>query len=377
MRRILVPTMVGDSHARAVCCGCKARGYDLVRWFTADHPTRQLSSFHFSADGRMSWAIQGSELSLCDQSFDVVWLRRPMPPVLPSTLHPDDIRMASVENLFFYRSLLYTLAEKATWINSYEAHLRARNKLVQLREARSAGLAIPPTLMSNDPEQIEAFIKVNLPRRTIYKPFQPAWWETDNGGVAFLETTVVNADSLPSPGVLRLTPGIFQTYIEKAFEIRATFFGAHVVALKLHSQRHERGKIDWRAIARTDLEVEIFSLPAEVYQSCRRLIRELDIVFGCFDLIVTPQNEFVFLEVNEAGQFLWKEHLCPDTRLLEVFLDFLGNPSFDFRWEPSARKHLPLAAVMASGEYQKMREEEEALHVASFDSPISLATSAV
>jgi glutathione synthase/RimK-type ligase-like ATP-grasp enzyme len=362
--RILIPTMVGDDHARAVSCACNTRGYTPVRWFTADYPTRQTSSFHFDGDGRMSWTMTGSELTLFDHGFEVVWLRRPVPPVLPPTLHPDDVCTASTENMAYFKSLFYTLAENARWINSYDAHLRARNKLVQLRAARAAGLAIPPTLISNDPEKIEAFIHGNLPGNTIYKPFYPASWKTGDGGCAVLETTVVSARSLPIPGVLRLTPGIYQPYIEKGFEVRATFFGGHVIALKLHSQKHQLGKIDCRAIPPAELEAEVFALPDEVYRACRQLMRTLGIVFGCFDFIVTPQNEFVFLEVNEAGQFLWKEHVCPDTRILDVFLDFLGNPSFDFSWEPSA-KRLRLAAVMEGDEYQKLCEEDKALHVAN------------
>jgi hypothetical protein len=31
----------------------------------------------------------------------------------------------------------------------------------------------------------------------------------------------------------------------------------------------------------------------------------LGLAFGCIDLIVTPEGEHIFLEVNEMGQFLW------------------------------------------------------------------------
>jgi hypothetical protein len=372
MRRILIPTMVGDTHARAVCCAASARGYDVVRWFTADQPTRQLSTFLLTNDGRMSWALEGSELSLHDDSFDVVWLRRPMLPLLPPTLHPHDVHTASVENLSMQRSILYSLADGAAWINPYEAHLRARNKLVQLRAAGPAGLTIPATLMSNDPARVRTFITANLPRRTIYKPFQFARWESDDGAVAVVETTIIDQDSLPSPDLMRLTPGIFQPYIEKAFEVRATFFGAHVIALKLHSQKSECSKVDWRASANRGLEVETCTLPEEVYQACRRLMRALGLVFGAFDFVVTPTGEYVFLEVNEAGQFLWKEHLCPQTRVLDVFLDFLANPSYDFSWEPSSSRHQSLVSIVTSDEYQRLGEDERALHVAGYECPIDL-----
>ena len=40
-------------------------------------------------------------------------------------------------------------------------------------------------------------------------------------------------------------------------------------------------------------------------------MRELGLVFGCIDLIVTPEGEHVFLL---KGQFLWVEHGAPGPR---------------------------------------------------------------
>ncbi|MEJ2669125.1 MAG: MvdD family ATP-grasp ribosomal peptide maturase, partial [Gammaproteobacteria bacterium] len=34
----------------------------------------------------------------------------------------------------------------------------------------------------------------------------------------------------------------------------------------------------------------------------------LGLNFGCIDMILTPDDEFVFLEVNPNGQWLWVEH---------------------------------------------------------------------
>jgi hypothetical protein len=64
-------------------------------------------------------------------------------------------------------------------------------------------------------------------------------------------------------------------------------------------------------------------------------MRSLGIVFGCFDFIVTPAGEHVFLEVNPMGQFLWIEEAQPEIRLLAPFVDFLLSRRRDFRWRPS------------------------------------------
>jgi len=365
MRNILVPTMVGDEHARAIYCASRlVEGYEVIRWFGADYPTRQVVSFYFRNEKITEWNIAGPELQLSNHKFDVVWLRRPVEPVLPKTLHPDDQHVANIENSRFYRSLWHMLGTEATWINPYHAHLCASYKIVQLREAKTAGFTSPETLISNDPEQIVAFIRKHAPAKTIYKSFFPARWKMPQNGSAVLETSVVSESMLPSPDTLRLTPGIFQPRIEKAYEIRATFFGAHVVALKFSSPKDHEPLTDWRSMYMKDLKAEPVELPQHIYRSCRQLMASLGIVFGCFDFIVTPDHEFVFLEVNEMGQFLWKEYLVPETRMLDIFLAFLLNPSADFEWCPS-RKGLSFRSLMDSDEYRHIEEEEKALHVES------------
>src|SRR6267378_1479094 len=59
----------------------------------------------------------------------------------------------------------------------------------------------------------------------------------------------------------------------------------------------------------------------------------LGLAFGCIDLIVTPEGEHIFLEVNEMGQFLWVEQDEPRSELLRCFATLLLNQ----RLGPSTR----------------------------------------
>jgi hypothetical protein len=77
-------------------------------------------------------------------------------------------------------------------------------------------------------------------------------------------------------------------------------------------------------------------LPAEVDARCRRLLHELGLVFGCIDLILTPSGEHVFLEVNEMGQFLWLDELCPEINTLAPFCQLLIQGRRDFARSPAA-----------------------------------------
>ena len=57
----------------------------------------------------------------------------------------------------------------------------------------------------------------------------------------------------------------------------------------------------------------------------------MGLVFGCFDLVVTPEDEYVFLEVNQMGQFLFVERFC-GLPLLDAFSEFLLQADADFSW---------------------------------------------
>lgn len=320
MVRILAPTFPEDLHAVEVGLVLRERGHALVPWYGADFPTHQSASVELDAHG-VRWEASGTDLALDGSPFDVVWYRRAIAPVLPDWMHPGDRPMAQRECDDFVAGLWRLVAPDAYWVNPLDARARANLKLVQLAEARAAGLAIPPTLSSNDPVRIRAFLREHAATGCVYKAFYPAQWE-DGDRVAVLLTSEVRADALPADDVLRLTPGIFQPRLAKRHELRVTVMGTRVIAARLHSQAAEATRLDWRARS-VDLGVEPDALPPAVERAVLVLMRRLGLVFGCVDLVVTPAGEPVFLEVNPMGQFLFLEHLNPDVRLLGPFCDFL------------------------------------------------------
>jgi glutathione synthase/RimK-type ligase-like ATP-grasp enzyme len=317
--RLLIATFPGDVHALEVALVLRARGHEVVQWFGGDFPTLQTASVDL--DGTATrWSASGKDLELAEPSFDVVWNRRSAAPVLPERMHPGDRPVAQRECQDFLDCLAELCAPRAFWVNPLASRRRADLKLVQLHEARRAGLEIPRTLSSNDPRRIRAFL-AEAGGPVIYKAFYPALWR-DGDELAHLLTSEVDAASLPPDDVLRLTPGIFQPRIEKAHELRVTVMGARTVTARIVSQAQAATRLDWRA--RTlDLGLEPDELPAAVERGVHELMRRLGLVFGCLDFIVTPDGRHVFLEVNPMGQFLWVEHANPSLRVLGPFCEFL------------------------------------------------------
>jgi glutathione synthase/RimK-type ligase-like ATP-grasp enzyme len=65
--------------------------------------------------------------------------------------------------------------------------------------------------------------------------------------------------------------------------------------------------VDWRRGGSLELNYRPHTLPKEIGSTCRRLVDRLDLSFGAIDMILTPQGEYVFLEINPNGQWAWIE----------------------------------------------------------------------
>jgi hypothetical protein len=319
----------------------------------------QVGSIDLHGEAR-AWGIAGPELEVASTGFSTIWLRRPQPPVLPATIDPADHTFALRECSLFLRSLYKEIGAGAFWVNPLESQSRTILRTEQLKAGSRAGFTIPRTLVSNEPARIRNFLRQHR-SGVIYKSFFPISWET-SAGMAIVFSSVLHENQLPEDEVLSATPGIYQELIPKAYELRVTAIGNKLFTVKLRSQETVRGKIDWR-VAGDDVPMEPSALPARVGVACRRIMRDLGIVFGCFDLIVTPEGDYVFLEVNEMGAFLWLEEQLPELRLLDAFCEFLIQARKDFRWRKSA-DNVRLDQVHADA-LRYLEEEAPRLHVMS------------
>lgn len=328
--RVLIPTQMNDIHAKVVARALRGQGHEAVLWYGSDLPSRQTISLDLDGRREPEFRLNGPESSI-QGPFDVVWLRRPIDPVLPEYVHRGDRTFAEREWSRMLRGVWRTIGRNALWVNPWASASRASSKARQLVEAAEVGMSVPRTLLSNDPDRIRAFIRAN-PGETIYKPFCTTQWKLEDGA-AYLFTAVVREDDLPDDEVLRVCPGIFQPRVAKSHELRVTVMGRRVFAVQLGSQQLEVARVDWRAGTR-GIEMRPVRLPEAVEAQCLALMDRLGLVFGCLDFIVTPESEYVFLEVNQMGQFLWLEELLPQVQLLDAFCAMLGQGRPDFEWSP-------------------------------------------
>ena len=355
---VLIHAVRGDLHALVVEAALRDRGCLVHRLLGDDFPQHAEVEWHYStaaADRRVH--AGASSWSLDD--IDTVWIRRTGASRLPDTLANGDRAFAASECAQM-QSALRLLCDDAFCLNPWYAARRADHKPLQLQRARALGLQIPPTLISNRPEAIRQFIERH--DEVIYKPLRGAIWQ-EAGTRYGTYTTRVRIEDLPSDALLRCTPGIFQQRVAKKFEVRAQFFGASVFAIALESGL-AASPYDWRVEQGGHLAAGAVELPPLVQARCRALMRELGLVSGAFDFIVTPDDDWVFLEVNEGGQFLFVELWCPQLPLIDALCDFLQSRDPDFIYRPTGPIQT-LAALQRDHALNRISEQELAAAAAA------------
>ncbi len=63
-------------------------------------------------------------------------------------------------------------------------------------------------------------------------------------------------------------------------------------------------------------------------------MERLDIVSGGFDFIIDENDQWILLEVNEAGQFMFIETWGQSIPLTEAFCQFIERADPQFEYEP-------------------------------------------
>lgn len=187
-------------------------------------------------------------------------------------------------------------------INDPYAQERSRNKIFQLKLAKEVGFETPRTWISTDVQQILK-AEQKCDNGIIYKPM--TWLASLKGQVLF--TNIVSPLQIrENKEAVRVAPGIYQERIVKKVEYRVMIVDQRIFAVRIHSQELADTQIDWRRNQKA-VRYELCTLEATVQERLLRFHGRSNLRYGAYDLIETPKGNFVFLEVNPAGNWLWLE----------------------------------------------------------------------
>ena len=201
-------------------------------------------------------------------------------------------------------NILYSIPS-IRWINDPFIANKAKVKFQQLLLANKYGVKIPKTLITTQPETAKEFF-IECGEEILVKTIYTGNVTIDGLNQGIPSRKIGKDDFYKFYKNIYLSPTQLQEYIEKAFELRITTIGKKVFAVKIDSQAHEETKIDWRLHTQINPH-SIFELPAKIEKFCIEFLEEQKLLYGAMDFIVTPNNEYVFLENNPFGQYLWLE----------------------------------------------------------------------
>jgi glutathione synthase/RimK-type ligase-like ATP-grasp enzyme len=314
---VLIITNEYDAHADAVVLELHRRNIPVFRFHPEDFPHACSISIEVQ-DGSIEGEITTSHRTVAFKDICAAWYRRPQSPLTARSSTKEGqldhyIREQRIDTL----NTLYATLE-TFWVGQPSKLRRADIKALQLAEASKAGLQTPRTLISNDRGAAAAFVSTVGDAECAIKTLS-AVGVGDQRSFRFPLTTVLPKDH-PLDSVA-LAPTMFQPYIHKAAELRCVVIGDKIFTAKINSQADERTSKDWRA---GPCQYEHFFLPEEVQAAIHRMMNSYGINFASLDIIVTPEGEFVFLELNPNGQWLWIEFEL-GLPLLKTFVDLLTS----------------------------------------------------
>lgn len=307
-----------DSHARAVHAHLVAKGVEvaLLEWEK------------FGVDWLASWHAPDSSfiIDTKDRTFDLRsigswWMRRD--PVLPDREPTDPLgQYIDSQTILLHRWMLHWLARVRPGVDPLSNVIAASSKPLQQMIASQCGLTVPETLCGNSPDR--AFDWMNSVDGSLcIKALEAGRIHFPDGRALAHYTSPFERRSREELNSLADCPATLQTFVTKKLEYRVTVIGTSVLACSIDtSQASGDAQVDWRHYDWANTVYRRDVLPSRIDEGLLAVLRSLGLRYGAFDLILTDNDDFVFLEVNPSGQFLWIEDLT-DLPITATMADYL------------------------------------------------------
>jgi len=300
---VLIVTSKFDPHADSVIPLLRARGCGVFRLNTDDfHADITLAA---TGDGAWDIADRWGHRLAFPAGARSAWWRKPVDPAPPAAIGDPGGRALVVEET---REVIDALAadHRVRWVNNPHDNARARRKLPQLRHARTLGLRVPRSIVTNDPARARAF-QAEIGGPVLCKALKAVGFATGDDHASLFSRLVPPADFDANAAAVAHCPTLFQEYIAKDHELRVTIIGDAAFCCRIDSQAVEAARIDWRRADPARVPHRMVALDPAVERALRAMLAAYNLAFGAFDLIVPPAGEPVFLELNPNGQWLWVE----------------------------------------------------------------------
>jgi glutathione synthase/RimK-type ligase-like ATP-grasp enzyme len=314
---VLIVSTIADAATDEVVRRLTARDIPLNRINTEDYPFSRTLAIHPNKEPGNDWFVIGDEPVTRPTA---VWYRRLRTPSKPEAMDEGIHTFCLQETRATLLGGIMDLG--ARWMSHPSAVWQAEFKPFQLWKAAEIGLPIPHTVITNDPPKIrQAF--GDFDGRMIVKPARSG--HVIRGGREFaIFTSQVLKEHLDYLESAKLSPAVYQELVPKASDVRVTIVGEKVFAAAIDSQSDPAAMIDWRQTNNPRLPHRPVALPDRVKDLLLHMMDELRLAFAAIDMIQTPAGEYVFLEINPSGQWLWLDDML-DLGISDAVAEWLAS----------------------------------------------------
>ena len=288
---ILVCGGLADSVTELVCARLEDCGYPYRLLDLGSYPSGFQVKWHWQTSGPSGY-IAGPEWKLDLDELTGVFMRylgsegRQLPPDIPPGAVPAMYSELDTGLMVLFEDLPCTVVNRAG------GGLSNNSKAYQALLVRQSGLLTPPTLVTNDPDEVRRFYE-DSQGKVIYKSLS---------GIRSIVRRL-EPDGLSRLPLLRNGPAQFQTFIPGE-NVRVHTVGDQLFATRVHSDA-----VDYRYGSREGhkVEMEPAILPPHIAEACLRLARRLDLLLAGIDLKETPDGDYYCFEVNPSPGFIYYE----------------------------------------------------------------------
>ncbi len=307
MKKVLIITFSDDNECiKMVTEAVKTAGGEVYRFNTDLYPTEARITLVENDAGR-NFILTSPEGELNMKDVTAVWYRRSrIGQNIPKTMDPQ-LRSPSIkESQAVFHGFMESL--DTFCLDNYNKVRQASHKQLQLKIAREVGLSIPRTVTTNDPEEVRTFFNACKEKDGMITKMLSSFavYEGDKEHVVF--TNRIEAKDLEDLEGLALCPMTFQENVPKKMELRVTIVGNKIFSAAIDSQASELAQNDWRRDGVGLVKAwENHPLPPEIENKLLKLMDALKLNYGAVDFILTPDDRYIFLEINPAGEFFWLE----------------------------------------------------------------------
>lgn len=246
--------------------------------------------------------------------FGGIYARLVEPRTLPDLGDPPDgARLARAQALF-QALLAWTEVAPCRVVNRLGPSASNISKPYQAQRILDCGLLVPPTLVTNDPDEVRRFAAAQ--GRVVYKSVS---------STRSIVRELVGA-RIKDLGRVRHLPTQFQALVP-GDDVRV-----HVVGDVVHATEVVSAATDYRYAGREAEEVEMRAceVPAEIEASCRALSAALELPMCGIDLRRAPDGRWFCFEVNPSPAYSFYEDITGQP-IGEALVSYLvgGSPNGD------------------------------------------------